>query len=135
MKNKSRISGLKTRYIKIPNSVLKIGLNPIVLSVYLVLCSYSEDYNPKLSNIALTLGIHKNTVCRAMKTLCDLGVIKKIKQGHVNRLGNSQTPSEESCQSLYEFTNPETWTKIVKPSKSLTETQNDTVEITKKDLA
>mgnify|MGYP001565504065 CR=1 FL=1 len=119
MRNRNLINKLKTRYTKIPNKIFQLGLSPISICIYCLLCSYSEEFKPTLGNISKAIGIHRNTVCRAMKELCVMGVIRKTKQGQVFRSGNSQSPESNSYQSEYEFTNPNAWVaKIVSQPSS-----------------
>ena len=106
-----------------------MGLSPLSLSIYLLLCHYTEDHHPTLVNIANDLGVHRNSACNGLKALCDAGVIRKTKQGQVTRVKGGQGV-QTGYQSEYCFTDPDKWvipkpeSRIPKPKTRLTNSQS-----------
>lgn len=125
MKNRNRIAALQNHFIKVPVKLFNIGLDPVTICIYLALCSFTEEYNPSIGDIAARTGLHRNSVCRGLKTLCSCNCITKISQGFVMRIAGSQSASN-GAKSLYEFNQPKVWTKFVKVSKSSTKKLDDT---------
>lgn len=99
MKNKEQLNKAKYHYIKIPNKIVEMGLNPLAISLYIYLCSFSEDFNPSLRRMTKDLGLARNTVYKYLNVLKSRNIIKEI----------SPSSIEQHKSAEYAFVNPNEW--------------------------
>lgn len=82
MQGKNKITVIKNRYIKVPNDIFKMGLAPGAISLYILLLSYPESFNPSIKKIARDLGISKNSARKFRNELTEKNLIGCLKRGN-----------------------------------------------------
>lgn len=97
MLGRAGLKKMRMNYTKVPNKIFKLGLPVIALSIYFLLISLPEDFNPSLGYIAKSLNITKKTVGKYFGVLISCGLISKLIQGTFK------------SRSIYKLNPPNQW--------------------------
>lgn len=97
MRNKNILNKLKRNYYKVPTKIHQMGLNSTSISLYYLLASFAEEFNPSIRFLQKKLDLSRPTVIKYLKILETKNIIRKYHQGGQNDLNK------------YEFVNPGEW--------------------------
>ena len=100
MRNKGQLNALKKNFYKGPTNIIKAGLSSSSLLVYFFLTTCSEGFNPSVRYIASSVGLNKNTVCKALKELQSKNIIIL------------HEPAVNGLSAKYEFVSPDRWIDV-----------------------
>lgn len=100
MRNKNKLSLLKTKYSKVPNKIFELDLPFQAVALYCLFVSLPEDFNPSVRYVSRRLKMSLNTVRKYVKLLEDAQVVQRY---HVGSL--------KAGSSKYMFLDPNKWRK------------------------
>jgi len=98
MKNKHKLSLLKTHYSKLPNQLFELKLPYQAIALYCFFVTLPEDFDPSVRFIGSKLNMSLNTVRKYIKLLEDVQIIQKYQAGGF-----------KTGYNKYTFVDPKKW--------------------------